>query len=60
MHGWFHNHHTVHADMQTYKTILGFGTAVIVAMNCKTSRMTTAAGQLMELKSGDCIIIKIQ
>jgi len=47
------------ADMQTDRSILRFDTAVIVAMNRKTSRMTTAAGQLMELKRGDCIIIKI-
>jgi len=47
------------ADMQTDKTILRFDTAIIVAMNRKTSGMTTVADQLMELKSGDCFIIKI-
>jgi len=47
------------ADVQTDRTILRFDTAVIVAMNRKTSRMITAAGQLMELKSGNCLIIKI-
>ncbi len=47
------------ADMETDRINTRFNASVIVSMNCHACRVTTGAGQLVELKMIYCFIVRI-